>query len=93
MTAGRRRRGLGMSGPEARRGLVEDFVGAAHGLPRVEPCAENRRDSATNSAPVAATASTEAMSDPAMTMQGISITSAHHAPSARLRRCGSGLLS
>ena len=42
---------------------------------------------------VEATVSTEASSDPAMTMQGIEIISAHHSPSARLRWCGSGLLS
>src|SRR5690606_10565838 len=54
------------------------------------PGANTAEDRATNSAPVAATVSTESISEPPRTMQGSAIISDHQAPSPRLRGCGSG---
>ena len=71
---------------EARRGFVEDSVGARHRFCRDRRHRRRpRADSATKSTPVAATASTEAMSEPAITMTGTWIISAHQRPSVRLR--------
>src|SRR5690606_9151210 len=57
------------------------------------PGAKTALPRATNSAPVFATSTTDPVCEPASTMQGMRIISAHQAPSVRLRGCGSGRTS
>jgi len=79
--------------PETRRGFVEQAVGAGECLGSVDTVSEHGARQGDKLCAVAATVSTDPTSDPASTMHGISITSAHQRPSARLRLWASGWVS